>query len=210
MLDTKFPWPLPTDEQIRQIVDQHRHLAGAEAAVRLWAKTRAEHAEALERWEAVKPARAFFVQLTDEQRAAKEAVARTFDAAYSAEEAMDAISESLKGQFLMMLDKAAAATGSQMASEISKMDGLGNPLDDGAMYYVQDSRQVVGNCALWWCAEAKGYTCELGEAGQYSGREVRSMRTTDIPWPVGAVRDVAVQHVRSEGLARLREQRRAI
>lgn len=89
-----------------------------------------------------------------------------------------------------------------------EVDALGHKIDDNALYYVQDARQVVGNCALWWCPQSKGYTCELREAGEYSGREVRSMRDTDVPWPVAAVREVAVQHVRSEGLARLREQRR--
>jgi len=89
-----------------------------------------------------------------------------------------------------------------------KLDGLGNLLDPNAMYYIQDTRQIVGNCILWWCAESKGYTCELGEAGEYSGTEAAGMREADVPWPVAAVRKVVVQHVRSEGLARLREERR--
>lgn len=99
--------------------------------------------------------------------------------------------------------------GSAALHSPTKLDALGVPLDDNALYYVQDTRQVVGNCVLWWCAEAKGYTCELGEAGEYTGAEARGMRGTDVPWPVAAVRSVAVQHVRSEGLARLREERRA-
>ncbi len=37
---------------------------------------------------------------------------------------------------------------------------------------------------------------------------LRPSRRTD-PRPVAAVREVVVQHVRSEGLARLREQRRS-
>lgn len=45
--------------------------------------------------------------------------------------------------------------------------------------------------------------------GEYTGAEARGMRETDVPWPVAAVRAVAVLHVRSEGLARLREERRA-
>lgn len=88
-----------------------------------------------------------------------------------------------------------------------KLDGLGNPLDPNALYYVQDSRQVVGNCALWWRAESAGYTCEIGEAGWYSGTEAASMRETDIPWPVGEVEKIVVRHVRAEGLAKLREGR---
>lgn len=89
-----------------------------------------------------------------------------------------------------------------------KLDGLGEPIVDDVLYFIQDSRQVVGNCALWWRVDAGGYTCELREAGLYSGVEAKSMRTTDIAWPADAVRSIVVQHVRSEGLAKLREEKR--
>jgi hypothetical protein len=32
------------------------------------------------------------------------------------------------------------------------------------LYYLQDTRQIVGNCALWWKLNGQGYTCNLDEA----------------------------------------------
>lgn len=32
------------------------------------------------------------------------------------------------------------------------------------LYYIQDTRQIVGNCALWWRKDGHGYTCNLDEA----------------------------------------------
>ena len=88
--------------------------------------------------------------------------------------------------------------------QVEKVDGLGNPINPTGLYYVQDDRQIIGNCASWWRPGAAGYTCEISEAGVYTGIEVRGMRNSDVPWPVAAVREVVVQHVRHEGLARLR------
>lgn len=86
-----------------------------------------------------------------------------------------------------------------------KTDGLGNPIDDDLLYYVQDARLIVGNCASWWCPDGKGYTCELDKAGWYKGSEVMGMRDTDMPWPIDQIEAAVVRHVRVEGLARLRE-----
>lgn len=83
-----------------------------------------------------------------------------------------------------------------------KLDGLGQEIDPAGSYYIQDKRQVVGNCALWWAAGSQGYTCELGSAGVFSGTEASAMRETDIPWPVDVVRSHAVTHVRVEPLHR--------
>jgi len=33
------------------------------------------------------------------------------------------------------------------------------------LYYIQDTRSVVGNCALWWRKDDQGYTCDIDDAG---------------------------------------------
>lgn len=82
--------------------------------------------------------------------------------------------------------------------DVMELDGLGRPIDPGAEYYVQDARGVVGNCASWWRAKGAGYACDLSDAGIYKGSDVRSMRTTDVPWPVAWVRERTIQHVRAD------------
>lgn len=80
------------------------------------------------------------------------------------------------------------------------LDGFGRPLDRAAEYFVQDTRSVVGNCALWWAKDRNGYVCDLRDAGVYTGAEAAAMRDTDVAWPVKFVRDQVVQHVRSDRL----------
>ncbi len=89
-----------------------------------------------------------------------------------------------------------------------KRDGLGRPIDRDAFYYIQDSRQYVGNCVLWWAVEGQGYTCELPEAGMFKGSDsrVHSDRDCDVPWPVELVRPFVRQHIDASSLHRLREQ----
>lgn len=83
-----------------------------------------------------------------------------------------------------------------------KRDGLGDAIVAGADYYVQDKRQFVGNCVLWWGPDNQGYVCELDKAGVYKGADITDLRDTDVPWPVDVVRASVVQHVRAEGLQR--------
>jgi len=85
----------------------------------------------------------------------------------------------------------------------AKLDGLGAVIRPEADYYVQDNRQIVGNCVLWWGIESKGYVCDLDKAGVYKGVEVARMRDTDVPWPVDVVLANVVRHVRCEPLYRL-------
>jgi hypothetical protein len=72
-------------------------------------------------------------------------------------------------------------------------------------YYIQDTRQVVGNCALWWAADGKGYTTQLEEAGVYEEAEANQIgrgRDTDRPVPVDVAKRASVTHVRVERLDR--------
>jgi len=68
------------------------------------------------------------------------------------------------------------------------------------LFYVQDSRQVVGNCAAWWCPNSAGYTCDIAEAGLYTAKQTMSMRDTDIPWPKELVEKLVIGHVSVERL----------
>lgn len=58
------------------------------------------------------------------------------------------------------------------------------PMQD--LFYIQDSRQYVGNDMLWWCPEGKGYTTDMRQAGTFTRDEAQRLhnhRPTDIPWP---------------------------
>jgi hypothetical protein len=80
-------------------------------------------------------------------------------------------------------------------------DGQGSEIADEGDYYVQDVRGLVGNCASWWRANGQGYCCDLREAGVYKGTDVRSMRDTDVPWPVWYIQSLIVHHVRGDAQA---------
>lgn len=42
-------------------------------------------------------------------------------------------------------------------------------------YYVQDTRTIVGNCALFECADRRGYTCNLDKAGVFTEAEAKAI-----------------------------------
>ena len=73
------------------------------------------------------------------------------------------------------------------------------------LYYIQDTRSVVGNCALWWRKDDQGYTCDIDDAGVYTEKAMRLRtrdRMTDKPFPVEFVQSHIVRHVRVEPLRR--------
>ena len=61
------------------------------------------------------------------------------------------------------------------------------------LYYVQDSRDYVGNSMLWWRRNGAGYTTDISQAGQYA--EKPGDRDTDILWPVEYINSIATLHV---------------
>lgn len=70
-------------------------------------------------------------------------------------------------------------------------------------YFIQDTRQVVGNCAVWWRYGGAGYTADLREAGQFSyaqAKEICDSRKSDAMRPVQAVKPLAALHVDVERL----------
>jgi len=53
-------------------------------------------------------------------------------------------------------------------------------------YYLQDSRDLVGNDMLFWAKNGQGYTTDLRKAHVYTKDEAvkqHQCRETDIPWP---------------------------
>ncbi len=87
-----------------------------------------------------------------------------------------------------------------------RVDGLGNPIVDANLYYVQDDRTIVGNCVLWWRPEGAGYACDIDDAGIYTGDYVRGLRETDVAWPVAAVAASARRYVDIQILRRVADQ----
>lgn len=54
------------------------------------------------------------------------------------------------------------------------------------LFYLQDSRNYVGNDILWWGRNGCGYTTNLMDAEVYTKEEALSQhrsRISDIPWP---------------------------
>lgn len=55
-----------------------------------------------------------------------------------------------------------------------------------SLYYVQDTRQIVGNDMLWWAIDGKGYTTDLSRAEVWKKDAAFrrcQMSTHFKPWP---------------------------
>lgn len=53
-------------------------------------------------------------------------------------------------------------------------------------FYLQDSREYIGNDVLWWAKDGKGYTTDLSKAHVYTREQALAQhrcRPSDIPWP---------------------------
>lgn len=75
---------------------------------------------------------------------------------------------------------------------------------DGELFYILDASSVVGNCALWWRPEGRGYTCDLADAGKYTAEQAAALRPTDVLVSCAVADAAVVRHVRLDGDA-LRE-----
>ncbi|RKZ85380.1 MAG: hypothetical protein DRQ39_07205 [Gammaproteobacteria bacterium] len=54
------------------------------------------------------------------------------------------------------------------------------------LYYLQDSRTIVGNDLMWWAKNGHGYTSDVSRAEIYSKEDAvrqNQSRETDVPWP---------------------------
>ena len=74
------------------------------------------------------------------------------------------------------------------------------------MYYVQDSRNYVGNSILWWGLGGNGYVTQLKDAQKYTKAEILKSfsdgRETDIIWRASHVEANIRTHVDAQYLQR--------
>lgn len=49
---------------------------------------------------------------------------------------------------------------------------------DNELFYVQDTRQIIGNAVLWWAKDGHGYTCDITKAHVFTKLEAEK-RCTD-------------------------------
>lgn len=74
-------------------------------------------------------------------------------------------------------------------------------MSDPHLYYIIDTRTVVGNCAMFWGPNRSGYVCNLAEAGKYSEEDAKHQqrsRPTDVAVPCDVIDAMAVTHVRAD------------
>jgi len=80
-----------------------------------------------------------------------------------------------------------------------------------SLFYLIDSRSVVGNCSLFWRTNSQGYTCDLGDAQKYAETARDIERDSDgkhIAVPCDLVDAAAIRHVRQERIDEIREATR--
>jgi hypothetical protein len=73
------------------------------------------------------------------------------------------------------------------------------------LYYLQDSRQYVGNSILWWREGGAGYTTNLEEAGTFTAEKAFRQhrdRSSDRPWLKTYIDQHANRHVDHQKLKR--------
>lgn len=71
-------------------------------------------------------------------------------------------------------------------------------------FYIQDTRTVVGNSVLWWRPKGDGYTCDLRQAGRYSGEYAKRQerdRPSDRAVPCELAEGMTETHVHFDTLA---------
>jgi len=65
------------------------------------------------------------------------------------------------------------------------------------LYYVQDTRNYVGNDMLWWGKGSSGYVTNIDQAEIYTEEEIKilfttgSSRETDVIWPFDYINSIA-------------------
>lgn len=63
-------------------------------------------------------------------------------------------------------------------------------------FYMQDTRNQVGNSMLWWAKDGCGYVCDIRQAEVWSRKAAEAqhkMRSTDRPWPKAYI-DARIAH----------------
>ena len=68
------------------------------------------------------------------------------------------------------------------------------------LYFLQDTRTMVGNCMVFWRKNCRGYTTNLEDAQTFTIEEALSHRSTDRPWPVDLMLELAKPRVDHQDL----------
>lgn len=74
------------------------------------------------------------------------------------------------------------------------------------LYYLQDTRQYVGNCPTWWAKDRMGYVTRLDHAHKFTRAEAIAQaicRSTDRPWLCSAIDTILRPTVDMQELRRL-------
>jgi len=82
--------------------------------------------------------------------------------------------------------------------------------EESEKYYLQDTRQYVGNCMLFWAKDGgSGYTCHLKDAQEYTKEEAFAQhreRKSDKPWKVSDMKKIADLMVDAQYLNRIEKE----
>lgn len=71
-------------------------------------------------------------------------------------------------------------------------------------FYIQDKRQIVGNCLVFWRHEGHGYTTSLVDAWVVD-ESWKPWRNTDVLWPKEEIDSIAQLTVDHQRLNRIKE-----
>lgn len=82
---------------------------------------------------------------------------------------------------------------------------------EGQLFYIQDGRQVVGNCIALWRPDGNGYTCDLKQAWKVpyaKALDLEKNRATEILWPIEDLDAISMAHVDIQYLRPLQKRAR--
>jgi hypothetical protein len=68
------------------------------------------------------------------------------------------------------------------------------------LYYIQDTRQYVGNSVMFWRVDGNGYTTNPDEAWKVPLEKALGHRETDVPIPAALVERIKKYHVDMQDL----------
>ena len=66
------------------------------------------------------------------------------------------------------------------------------------LYYIQDTRQIIGNTPIFWKHNSNGYVSDLDDALKVDKEEAIRMsngRETDVAWPCNFIDSIAKRRV---------------
>lgn len=82
---------------------------------------------------------------------------------------------------------------------------------EGQLFYIQDGRQVIGNCLAWWRVDGKGYSSDLKQAWKVpydKAFQIERNRESEIIWPCDQIDAISQVHVDIQNLRPIQERER--